>query len=123
MKGGVWISAWDGRESFGELAGVSRNQRHTIASDYRSAICLVIEPESVPDGTIDEVSKRLSGPERELIARRIRAAYDELLHRRCRDDIGSAEFDRMCFGEALPRRRLDPRVARAIAQIERFSEP
>ena len=26
----------------------------------------------------------------------------------------------MCFGEALPRRRLDPRVVRAIAQIGRF---
>ena len=34
--------------------------------------------------------------------------------------ITSAEFDRMCFGEALPRRVLDPRVVRSIAQIEKF---
>ncbi len=27
----------------------------------------------------------------------------------------------MCFGEALPRRALDPRVVKAIAQIGRFS--
>jgi AraC-like DNA-binding protein len=121
LKGGLWLSTADGRESFGELAVVPPNQLHTITSDYRSAICLVIEPESVPDGTFDELSKRLSGPERELSARRIRAAYAELLHRRCRDDIGSAGFDRMCFGDALPRRKLDARVARSIAQIERFS--
>jgi AraC-like DNA-binding protein len=120
IKGGLWLTTADGRESYGELAAVPPNELHTIASDYRSAICLVIEPESVPAGTFDELSKRLSGPEREFFARRIRAAYAELLHR-CRDDITSAEFDRMCFGEALPRRKLDPRVVRAIAQIGRFS--
>ena len=30
-------------------------------------------------------------------------------------------FDSMCFGEALPRRALDPRVTRAIARIGKFS--
>jgi AraC-like DNA-binding protein len=120
IKGGLWLTTADGRESYGELAAVPPNELHTIASDYRSAICLVIEPESVPDGIFDELSKRLSGPEREFFASRIRAAYAELLHR-CRDDITSADFDRMCFGEALPRRKLDPRVVRAIAQIGRFS--
>ena len=55
-----------------------------------------------------------------MFVRRIRAAYAQLRQRRCRDDIGSGEFDVMCFGEALPRRALDPRVVRAIAQIGRF---
>jgi len=36
------------------------------------------------------------------------------------DDITSAQFDVMCFGEALPPRSLDPRVVRSIAQIDRF---
>jgi len=120
IEGGLWLTTSDGRESYGELVAVPPNERHTIASDFRSAICLVIEPESVRDGAFDELSQRLSGPERASFACRIRAAYAELLHRRCRDDITSAEFDRMCFGEALPRRRLDPRIARSIAQIERF---
>jgi AraC-like DNA-binding protein len=119
IKGGLWLTTADGCENYGELAAVPPNKLHTIASDYRSAICLVIEPESVPEGTFDELSKRLSGPEREFFASRIRATYAELLHQ-CRDDITSAEFDRMCFGEALPRRKLDPRVVRAIAQIGRF---
>jgi AraC-like DNA-binding protein len=119
IKGGLWLTTADGRESYGELAAVPPNERHTIASDYRSAICLVVEPESVPDGVFEEFARRLTGPEREWFACRIRAAYGELLHQRC-DDVSSAEFDRMCFGEALPRRILDPRVARSIVQIERF---
>ena len=36
------------------------------------------------------------------------------------DDISNAEFDTMCFGEALPPRSLDPRVVKSIAQIGRF---
>ena len=70
IKGGLWLTTADGRESYGELAAVPPNELHTIASDYRSAICLVIEPEGVPDGTFDELSKRLSGPERGFFASR-----------------------------------------------------
>src|SRR5438105_9713738 len=63
LKGGLWLTTADGRESYGELAAVPPNQRHTIASDYRSAICLVIEPESVRVGAFEDFSKRLSGSE------------------------------------------------------------
>ena len=119
MRGRLTISV--GRsEVAGEVAVVPPYVSHSVESEHPSIICLVIEPESVPDGAFDELSKQLLGPERDLFARRIRAAYAELLQRQCRDDITSAEFDRMCFGAALPRRRLDPRVVRAIAQIGRF---
>jgi AraC-like DNA-binding protein len=121
IKGGLRCMFADGREGYGELIAVPPNMRHTIASDHRSAICLVIEPESVRVGAFDELARRLSGPDGEIIARRVRTAYQQLLQRRCRDDISNAEFDVMCFGEALPQRSLDPRVMRAIAQIGRFS--
>lgn len=121
IKDGLWLSTADGREAYGELVATAPNLRHTIASDHRSAICVSIEPESVRAGTLDHLIRRVSGPEREFFARRIRAAYEELRSRKCRDDITSADFDQMCFGEALPRRVLDPRVVRAIAQIGRFS--
>jgi AraC-like DNA-binding protein len=120
LKGGLWLSTADGGETYGELVAVAPNVRHTIASDYRSAICIVIEPESVRAGTFDEWERRLSGPERSLFADRIRAAYEQLRSCAGRADLSSAAFDRMCFGEALPRRALDPRVARAIAQMTRF---
>jgi AraC-like DNA-binding protein len=120
LKGGLWLRTADGVETYGELVTVAPNVRHTIASDYRSAICIVIEPESVRAGTFGEWEKRLSGAERGLFADRIRTAYEQLRDGVGRGDLSSAAFDRMCFGEALPRRALDPRVAHAIAQMTRF---
>src|SRR6266851_9427368 len=75
IKGGLWLTTADSGERYGELVAVLPNVRHTIASEYRSAICLVIEPESVPSGTFEELSKRLAGPEGDIFAARIRAAY------------------------------------------------
>lgn len=120
IQGGLRLTTGDGFESLGELIVLPPNLPHTIASDYRSAICLVIEPESVRVGAFEQMAARLSGPEAPLFARRIREAYGELKHRQGGDEISSAEFDIMCFGEALAPRALDPRVVRAIAQIGRF---
>src|SRR6185437_14281259 len=117
----LWLSTADGREAHGELAITMPNLRHTIASEYRSAICVAIEPESVPDGTLEAWEKRLSGAGRDDFVHCIRAAYQALLVRTCRDNIDNAEFDRMCLGEALPQRKLDQRVVRAIASTGKHS--
>jgi AraC-like DNA-binding protein len=121
IRDGLWLSTADGRESYGELLAVAPNVRHTVASDHRSVICVTVEPESVPSGTLELLARRLLGAERELFADRIRAAYRELRDRARCDDITTSTFDRMCFGEALPSRSIDPRVAKAIAQIDCFS--
>ena len=47
VQGGLRLTTADGRESYGELAVTMPNLRHTITSEYRSAICVAIEPESV----------------------------------------------------------------------------
>jgi AraC-like DNA-binding protein len=120
IEGGLRLVAGN-RESQGELLVLPPDVRHTISSHHRSVICVTIEPESVRAGALDALAERLSGPGRTGFARRIRQAYAELLQRECRDDVGCDEFDAMCFGEALPRRVLDLRVVRAIAQIGRFS--
>src|ERR1700739_4545055 len=70
LRGGLWLTTADGREAYGELVAVAPNVRHTIASDHRSAICITIEPESVPDGTFETWEKRLQGIERDLFAHR-----------------------------------------------------
>ena len=120
IEGGLRLSVEGACESYGELAVVQPDVRHTIASDYRSVICVLIEPETVGAGALDALAKRVSGEERRFFANRIRAAYEQLLHEPCGGDIGSSAFDVMCFGEALPKRSLDPRVVGAIAQIGRF---
>ena len=121
IKGGLWLSTADGRASYGELAVTMPNLRHTITSEHRAAICVAIEPESVCDGVLDVWRQRLSGADGASFARRIRATYEHLLKRMGNDSVDTAALDQMCFGEALPRRMLDPRVARAIARIEKFS--
>lgn len=124
IEGGLWLTDADGRDSYGEMFAVLPNVRHTIASDHRAVLSLVIEPESVPPGVFEDLVGRLSGPESGAFADRIRAAHVALRERHVQadggDDICNAEFDRLCLGEALPRRAIDPRVARAILQIGRF---
>ncbi len=121
IEGGLWLTTADGRESTGELAAVLPNVRHTIASDHRSVLSLVIEPESVRPGVLEDLARRLSGPESQAFARRLRLAHLELRVRHAGEEFSSAEFDLLCLGEALPQRVIDPRVARAIVQIGRFS--
>jgi AraC-like DNA-binding protein len=121
IRGGLRLAAEGAVESYGELAVVPPNLPHTIASDYRSVICVLIEPETVCAGALDLLAKHLSEVERQFFVCRIRAVYEQLQHQPWGGDILSAAFDIMCFGEALPRRTLDPRVVQAIAQIGQFS--
>ena len=121
IEGGLRLAVEGARESYGELAVVPPDVRHTIASDHRSVICVLVEPETVGAGAFDGLAKCLLGAERQGFVARIRAAYGLLLDQQCGDNIVSAAFDEMCFGQALPRRLLDPRLVRAIAQIGRFS--
>src|SRR3979411_388544 len=78
IEAGLRLTTGNGRENDGALFVVPPNLRHTIASDYRSAICLVIEPETVCAGAVEKLAERLSGAEAPFFARRIRAAYGGL---------------------------------------------
>src|SRR2546429_6084511 len=120
LEGGLWLTTADGRESHGEMVALMPNIRHTIASDYRSVLSVVIEPESVRPGALEDLARRLSGPEGTAFVSRIRDAYRELREHHA-NDFSSAEFDLLCLGEALPHRELDARVARAILQIGKFA--
>ena len=116
IEGGLWLTTADGRETHGEMVALLPNIRHTIASDYRSVLSVVIEPESVRPGALEDLARRLAGPEGEAFTSRIRAAYRELREHHAGDEFSSAEFDTLCLGEALPQRELDrPRGARDSA--------
>ena len=61
IEGGLWLTTADGRESYGEMVAVLPNVRHTIASDYRSVLSIVIEPESVRPGMLEELARASRG--------------------------------------------------------------
>src|ERR1700743_1685728 len=66
IRGGLRLAAEGAVESYGELAVVPPNLGHTIASDYRSVICVLIEPETVCAGALDLFAKHLSEAERQF---------------------------------------------------------
>jgi AraC-like DNA-binding protein len=121
IKGKLRLSTADDRGAEGELLVVPPNLGHTITSEHRSVICVTVEPESVRAGSLDALATCLAGSECTRVAHRVRAAYELLRQQPCRRDITSAEFDQMCFGQILPRRRLDSRVLRAIARMVNIS--
>ena len=120
IEGGLWLTTADGGERYGEMVAVLPNIRHTVASDHRSVLSIVIEPESVCPGVLEDLVQRLTGPEGEAFTSRIRSAYLWFRDHQAGNDFSSAEFDLLCLGEVLPQRVLDPRVARSIVQIGKF---
>jgi AraC-like DNA-binding protein len=121
IRGGIRLVPEGGREIHGELAVALPYVAHTVTSDHRSIICVTLEPETVRVGVMEELAKRVSGPDQAFFVDRVRAAYARLRSCGFDNDITSAAFDAMFFGEALPARALDIRVKRAIAQIVAFS--
>lgn len=121
IQGELLLTLDDGAESRSAIVMVPPNVPHTIACDHRSVICLVIEPESVRADAFNDLAGRLSGPDCKSAADRILAAYDVLRLRNRADALTTAEFDRQCFGDALPQRALDPRIVMAMKQIGCFS--
>lgn len=121
IREGLRLTVADGQEVRCELAIVPPNLKHTIISEYRSVLSVVVEPESIRAGAGEHLIERIMGPERESLMHRIRAVYEEFRRSGCPGGITTADFDTLCFGEPLARRALDVRVVRAIEKIGRFS--
>jgi AraC-like DNA-binding protein len=120
MQGEVSIVDADGIARSATMAIVPPYVTHSISSDEPTIICLVIEPETVARGALAGLSARLSATEQGAAAR-VRCAYRDLLDTGRRNGFTTEEFDTMCFGETLPARRIDPRIAATIARLNAFS--
>ena len=105
----------------GELAIVPPFVPHSVESEHPCIICLVIEPETVEPSAMKDLSARIAGPGAPDIAQQIRAAYETLRLQQGRRGFTTREFDQLCFGEALPDRRLDHRIQRSAAKLNDFS--
>jgi AraC-like DNA-binding protein len=108
-------------EAAGEVLVVPPYVPHSVESEHPCIICLVIEPETVEPSAMAALSAGIAGAEAPEIARRIRDAYETLRLQQRHGGFTTGEFDRLCFGEALPDRRLDHRIRRAAANLNDFS--
>jgi hypothetical protein len=60
IEGRLWLTTAEGRETHGDMVALLPNVRHTIASDHRSVLSVVIEPESVRPGALEDLATRLT---------------------------------------------------------------
>jgi AraC-like DNA-binding protein len=120
LQGSLTIVA-GGAERTGEVAVLPPYAAHTIASEFPSIICVVVEPETVEPQAMARLVLRLGGSDGAIFAVHVRAAYQYLRQQPRRDGFTTAQFDRLMFGEVVPERRIDRRVRRAAALLNDFS--
>ena len=119
LQGRLTIIA-GGAERTSEVAALPPYAPHTIASDFPSIICVVVEPETVEPLAMERLVARIGGSDGPAFAARAHAAYDDLRRRR-RDGFTTAVFDRLMFGDVVPERRIDHRIRRVAALLNDFS--
>lgn len=112
-----------GRRVFAdEMAMVAPYTAHSVQSDHPSIVCLVIEPETVDPLAMADLNGRLTDDGGAAFVARVRTAYRDLSAQRPRAGFTTESFDRLVFGEALLRRRIDPRIARSVALLNDVRE-
>ena len=92
------------------IALVPPHTSHRVVTTDRLMAQLLVEAETVADPELLQAMIATEARRQESRAH-ILAAFDRPL-------LDPAEFDLHFFGQALPRRALDPRVAQAIARIQ-----
>lgn len=117
MQGSLRVTIEGRPEQVGAVAFVPPYLPHNVESDSRCIISLVIEPETVLPAPMAALGARIAGATAPALASRIRQAYRALVETGRRDGFTTSEFDDLFFGEPLPARAIDRRVARAIARI------
>jgi AraC-like DNA-binding protein len=120
LQGSIRVSQ-GATERTGEVAVLPPYAAHTIASEFPSIICVVVEPETVEPAAMERLASRLGGSDSAVLAAHFRAAYRYLRQQPRRDDFTTAQFDRLMFGEVVPERRIDPRIRRVAALLDDFS--
>jgi AraC-like DNA-binding protein len=105
----------------GEMAYVPPYLPHSVDSDFGSVIALVIEPESVLSGPMASLGARINSTGAAAMADRIREAYRALVATGRREGFTTSEFDNLFFGEALPARKIDRRIAAAVVRLNDVS--
>jgi AraC-like DNA-binding protein len=111
-----------GSERTGEVAVLPPYTTHSIASEFPSVICVVVEPETVEPRAMAALVSRLGGSDGAIFAEHARAAYRDLRQQQQRrDGFTTAVFDRLMFGEVVPERKIDARIRRVAALLDDFS--
>lgn len=115
LNGGDWLE--------GELFMVPAYVPHRIASDSRSVVDLLIEPETVISTLLPEVLRQPPGLiHAPVLVQRVRQLIFRLQGQDPELPNDDAGFDRLLFDEVLPRSMLDERVQAVLDDIGAYPE-
>lgn len=109
IAGGARQPAW--------LAVVPPNRPHEISSRDRTIRKLLLEPESLPNGSPLPLPRVLS-TDQSPSYRAISAVFVAWLGGDAPANDSTEAFDQFFFGRSLDRRRIDPRIDRVVRQLQ-----
>ncbi|WP_439572001.1 helix-turn-helix domain-containing protein [Phreatobacter sp.] len=107
-----------------EAAVLPAYREHSIQSEHRCVIGVLIEPESVDPASLARLEAAARAMDQAELAGRLRAAYRRLRAMPLKHRLSTAAFDAEALGEPLVPRRVDPRIARVLGVLgERPGDP
>ncbi len=108
----------DGRSVEGMCVAVAPYVPHRIASDDPCIGMLHLEPEDLDLDALPWLAEgAAAAAELAKVAERTRALYASLVKGEAVDVMQGLDLDTPLFGGPLPRRRLDPRIAKVVERI------
>lgn len=110
LKGGDWCAA--------EVVVVQPNVFYEIACDGRHVLDILVEPETVDARRLPGLLTACGAVQAPEFAARVRRAHAHLMTMGATSNLRGADFDAMFFGQALPSRTLDPRIAAVLEWIK-----
>jgi len=118
LRAPIRISLDGARWDSTELAVVPAYMPHSVACDDRMICDLGLEAESIDLERLPAVIRGQAGPvEDAAFARHVRQAHAWLSRHGRELDLQAGSFDQIFFGQALARRRLDPRIEAVVERI------
>lgn len=107
----------------GQLAVVPPQRPHRVACDERLICSITLEPETLANTALPPWLRRQAGAlpaddaDAAAMLLRVRAAHAWLRAQDGHIEMDTAAFDELLFGQRLPPRRIDARIARVLEQI------
>src|SRR5258708_110813 len=89
---------------------------HEIESEFRSILCVCIEPETVSRDTLEQLTYDMKSSPFDIVGR-TRAAYEHLCRQVEASGFTTKEFDNIFFGQTFEPRLLDQRIAHVVSLL------
>jgi AraC-like DNA-binding protein len=111
IAGGEWQTA--------EVAVLQPYVPYEIACESgRHVHQVLVEPETVDLARLPALLKACGAVHAPEFAAQVRRAHDRFIAARAPLDLGPSDFDLTFFGQPLPSRKLDPRIAAVLDRIK-----